>query len=119
MNINFAICRLLDRSVNSVPEIYMTFYEFMKDHFFKNYDKLNAIIDKNIHINKLYYVRIYEMSTQANYVALKNLLEKNKDRLNDYEELIKELDVNDIINKLNVDENYFNDYNIDYISKFH
>jgi ubiquitin-protein ligase len=81
MNINFAICRLLDRSVNSVPEIFMTFYEFMKDHFFKNYDKLMSIVDNNIHINKLYYVRIYEMSTQANYVVLKNLLEKTKSML--------------------------------------
>ena len=61
---------------NWLIKISNTKNHLLKDHFFKNYDKLNAIIDKNIHINKLYYVRIYEMSTQANYVALKNLLEK-------------------------------------------
>lgn len=78
MNINFAICSMLDNTLNCVPKNFLHFNSFMKDHFLKNYDKILAIVEKNININETYIVNIYRMNTHVNYSTLKMYLETIK-----------------------------------------
>jgi len=74
INIDFAICTLLDRSNNKIPEKFKSFYPFMKELFIKNYDKLIAIVDgKDGQIDR-YVVQIYQMGTNVNYELLKGKL---------------------------------------------
>jgi hypothetical protein len=54
----------------------------MKKHFFKNYDKLLEIVEKNMDKNGPVYVRIYSMSTQIDYNCLKNKLTLTKELIN-------------------------------------
>jgi ubiquitin-protein ligase len=78
MNINFAICSMLDNTLNCVPKNFLHFNSFMKEHFLKNYDKILAIVEKNININETYIVNIYRMNTHVNYSTLKMYLETIK-----------------------------------------
>jgi ubiquitin-protein ligase len=78
MNINFAICSMLDNTLNCVPKNFLHFNSFMKDHFLKNYDKILVIVEKNININETYIVNIYRMNTHVNYSTLKIYLETIK-----------------------------------------
>lgn len=79
VNIDFAICELLDRSKNRIPTQFISFYPFMKELFLKNYDKLAAIVDGKNGINEHYYVQIYQMSTSVKYNSLKAKLLATKD----------------------------------------
>lgn len=81
-NINFAVCELVNRNTNKIPHPFQLFYPFMKEHFFKNYDKLLAIVEKNMDKNGPVYVRIYSMSTQVDYNCLKNKLTLTKELIN-------------------------------------
>jgi hypothetical protein len=80
-NIDFAICGLLDKSVNRVPEQFIHFYPSMKELFFKNYDKVLDIVEKKAGLNETCYVYIYQMTTQVDYALLKNKLVAVKDYL--------------------------------------
>jgi ubiquitin-protein ligase len=82
LNIDFAICDLLDKSKNKIPEQFTQFYPFMKELFLKNYDKLLDIIDKKEGLIESYNVNIYQMTTHANYALLKDKLQDVKTRLN-------------------------------------
>jgi hypothetical protein len=73
-NIDFAICTLLDRSNNKIPEKFKSFYPFMKELFIKNYDKLIAIVDSKDGQIDRYVVQIYQMGTNVNYKLLKGKL---------------------------------------------
>lgn len=73
-NINYAICELLDKSKNRIPEQFVSFYPFMKELFIKNYDKLVAIVDGKSVGTETYIVQIYQMTTNANYGLLKDKL---------------------------------------------
>ena len=80
-NIDFAICGLLDKSVNRVPEQFIHFYPSMKELFLKNYDKLLDIVDKKDGLKEICYVYIYQMTTQVDYALLKDKLVAIKDSL--------------------------------------
>ena len=82
LNIDFAICDLLDKTKNKIPEQFTQFYPFMKELFLKNYDKLVDIIDKKEGLIESYNVNIYQMTTHANYALLKDKLQVVKERLN-------------------------------------
>ena len=73
-NINFAICALLDKSNNKIPDKFKSFYPFMKELFIKNYDKLVAIVDGKEGLIDSYSVQIYQMVTHVNYGLLKGKL---------------------------------------------
>ena len=82
LNIDFAICDLLDISKNEIPTQFKHFYPVMKELFFKNYDKLFDIIDKKEGLIESYNVNIYHMTTHANYALLKDKIQAMKERLN-------------------------------------
>ena len=82
LNIDFAICDLLDISKNEIPAQFKHFYPVMKDLFLKNYDKLLHIIDKKEGLIERYTVNIYQMTTHANYGLLKDKIQAVKERLN-------------------------------------
>ena len=86
MNIDFAICELLDKSLNRIPQQFIHFYPYMKEVFLKNYDKLLNFVDNK---NKpqgggcseigpgtedVFIVRIYQTTTKVNYEMLKSKL---------------------------------------------
>ena len=79
VNIDFAICELLDKSKNKIPTQFLSFYPFMKELFLKNYEKLAAIVDGKTGVEEQYYVQIYQMSTRANYNLLKAKLKMMKE----------------------------------------
>ena len=72
LNIDFALCDILGNMKRWVPEHFSHFYQFMKEHFLKNYDKLLAFVESNADTNELYHVSIFQMNTTANYLALKD-----------------------------------------------
>jgi ubiquitin-protein ligase len=86
MNIDFAICELLDKSLNRIPQQFIHFYPYMKEVFLKNYDKLlNFVENKNKPqgggcseigpgTEDVFIVRIYQMTTKVNYETLKTKL---------------------------------------------
>ena len=79
VNINFAICELLDKSKNRIPNQFVSFYPFMKELFLKKYDKLVAIVEAKSGLDEHYYVQIYQMSTCVNYNLLKAKLLTTKE----------------------------------------
>ena len=82
LNIDFAICDLLDKTKNEIPAQFKHFYPVMKELFLKNYVKLLDIIDKKEGLIESYNVNIYQMTTHANYALLKDKLQDVKTRLN-------------------------------------
>jgi ubiquitin-protein ligase len=82
LNIDFAICDLLDISKNEIPTQFKHFYPVMKELFLKNYVKLLDIIDKKEGLIDSYNVNIYHMTTHANYTLLKDKIQAMKERFN-------------------------------------
>ena len=82
LNIDFAICDLLDISKNEIPAQFKHFYPVMKELFLKNYDKLLHIIDKKEGLIERYNVNIYQMTTHVNYALLKDKIHAIKSKLN-------------------------------------
>jgi ubiquitin-protein ligase len=78
LNIDFAICDLLDISKNEIPAQFKHFYPVMKELFLKNYDKLLDIIDKKEGLIESYNVNIYHMTTHVNYALLKDKIQAMK-----------------------------------------
>ena len=81
VNIDFAICELLDRSKNKIPTQFISFYPFMKEQFLKKYEKLVAIVEAKSGLDEHYYVQIYQMSTRVNYNLLKAKLLTTKENV--------------------------------------
>ena len=77
-NINFAICDIINISKKKIPPPFEIFYPFMKENFFKNYDKIMAFVESKIDEIGLQIVNIYGMSTYINYLELKNKLIQTK-----------------------------------------
>ena len=77
-NINFVICDLINRSKNKVPEQFKVFYPYMKEHFYKNYDKILEFIESKKDLVDIYSVQIYSMQTSVNYNKLKDKLIETK-----------------------------------------
>jgi len=71
LNLDFAICDILESQEKWVPVYFSHFYPFMKEHFLKNYDKLLDIIDKKNELLETCFVQIYQMTTNIDYMRLK------------------------------------------------
>jgi ubiquitin-protein ligase len=77
-NINFAICDLINRTKNKVPEQFKVFYPFLKENFYKNYDKILEFVESKKDLVDIYSVQIYSMQTSVNYNKLKDKLNETK-----------------------------------------
>jgi ubiquitin-protein ligase len=70
-NIDFAICELINKSRNQIPNQFEIFYPQMIELFYKNYDKLLQIVDSKIEVNEHLIVQIYSMNAHIDYKKLK------------------------------------------------
>jgi ubiquitin-protein ligase len=77
-NINFAICDIINRNKNKIPSPFEIFYPFLKENFFKNYDKLLEIVESKKDEKSVEIVEIYSMKTSINYLDLKSKLIETK-----------------------------------------
>ena len=73
-NINFAICDLVNPNKNYIPEQFKIFYPYLKEHFYKNYDKILTFVESKKDINETHTIPIYSMQTTVNYNKLKDKL---------------------------------------------
>lgn len=73
-NINFSICELINRNKSKIPAPFEIFYPFMKENFLKNYDEILKFVELNKHEVSIQKVGIYSMSTNINYLLLKEKL---------------------------------------------
>jgi ubiquitin-protein ligase len=90
-NINFAVCDLINKSKNSIPEQFKVFYPFMKEHFYKNYDNILEFVESKKDLVDIYLVQIYSMQTSVNYSKLKDKLIETKHILDqDFDKIEKE-----------------------------
>jgi ubiquitin-protein ligase len=90
-NINFAVCDLINKSKNSIPEQFKVFYPFMKEHFYKNYDNILEFVESKKDLVDIYLVQIYSMQTSVNYGKLKDKLIETKHILDqDFDKIEKE-----------------------------
>ena len=77
-NINFSICDIINKTKNKIPSPFEIFYPFLKENFFKNYDKLLEIVESKKDEKSIEIVEIYAMKTTINYVELKSKLMETK-----------------------------------------
>jgi len=77
-NINFAICDIINKNKNKIPSPFEMFYPFLKENFLKNYDKLLEFVEKKQDEKSVEVVNIYIMTTNIDYVELKNKLIETK-----------------------------------------
>jgi len=81
VNIDYAICDLINLKNNKIPSPFKFFYPVMKQNFEKNYDKLlefiNIKIDSSKNIEKI-VINLYLMSTNIDYQNLKIKLQSTK-----------------------------------------
>jgi len=77
-NINFAICDLVNPNKNYIPEQFKIFYPYLKEHFYKNYDKILEFVESKKDIIETYNIPIYSMQTTVNYNKLKDKLIETK-----------------------------------------
>jgi hypothetical protein len=77
-NINFAVCDIINRNKNKIPTPFEIFYPFLKENFFKNYDKLLEIVEHKNDEKSVEIVEIYSMKTNINYYDLKFKLLETK-----------------------------------------
>lgn len=73
-NINFSICELINRNKSRIPSPFEIFYPFMKENFLKNYDEILKFVELNKNDISIQKVGIYSMSTNINYLLLKEKL---------------------------------------------
>ena len=73
-NINFSICELINRNKSRIPAPFEIFYPFMKENFLKNYDEILKFVELNKNEVSIQKVGIYSMSTNINYLSLKEKL---------------------------------------------
>ena len=77
-NINFAVCDIINLSKKKIPYPFEIFYPFMKENFFKNYDKIIEFVESKNDETGLENVIIYGMTTVINYPNLKDKLIQTK-----------------------------------------
>jgi ubiquitin-protein ligase len=77
-NINFAICDIINKNNNKIPSPFEIFYPFMKENFFKNYDKILEFVESKKEEKSMQLVDIYAMKTTINYTELKSKLIETK-----------------------------------------
>ena len=80
-NIEFAMCKMISDYSNRLPMQFHPFYVYMKEHFVKNFDKVQAIVlSKNGEITES-VVHLYNMKTTINYTKLHGLLVQTRNNL--------------------------------------
>jgi hypothetical protein len=63
----------------------------MKEHFYKNYDKILEFVESKKDLVDIYSVQIYSMQTSVNYNKLKDKLDETKHILDvDFDKMEKE-----------------------------
>jgi len=77
-NIHFAICDIINRQKNKIPSPFEIFYPFLKENFYKNYDKIMEFVEKKNGEQSVVAVQIYSMRTSINYSELKYKLIETK-----------------------------------------
>jgi ubiquitin-protein ligase len=77
-NISFAVCDMIDTTKQTIPDDFKMFYPFMKETFFKNYDKLLEIVESKKDVRETYVVQIYSMKNTVDYIKLKDKLIETK-----------------------------------------
>jgi ubiquitin-protein ligase len=77
-NINFAICDMINLSKQKIPSPFEIFYPFMRQIFFKNYDKVMRFVESKKDETGIQRVHIYNMVTMIDYLDLKNKLIQTK-----------------------------------------
>lgn len=77
-NINFAICDLINQNKNKIPEQFKVFYPYLKEQFYRNYDKILEFVESKKDLVDIYSVQIYNMQTSVNYNKLKEKLIETK-----------------------------------------
>jgi len=72
-NIDFAVCDLINKSKNKIPNRFEIFYPQMLELFYANYNKLLNIIENKIksETEEVLTVRLYNMSNYIDYNKLK------------------------------------------------
>jgi ubiquitin-protein ligase len=73
-NIDFVICELINRSKNKIPPAFTGFYPFMKEAFYKNYDKILSFVESRENVDEILNVQLYVMRTHIDYNKLKEKL---------------------------------------------
>lgn len=84
MNIDFAICDMINHIHTTMPNYANIFFPIMKEVFFKNYDEIFEFVKDKIEKNNVPEVAItplYSMRTNINYSSCYNKLIKLKDTL--------------------------------------
>lgn len=79
VNIDFAICDMLNISKNNIPQSFKHFYPIMQTIFIQNYDKLLAFVMTRNKINITVYVTIYNMTINIDYESLEKKLIRTKE----------------------------------------
>lgn len=77
-NIDFAICDMMNRSKNTIPEKFQIFYPFMRQLFTDNYDKVFEFVKTQPTEASMQHVRIYNMNTYVDYSILATKLIETK-----------------------------------------
>jgi ubiquitin-protein ligase len=77
-NINFAICDIINKNNNKIPSPFEIFYPFMKENFFKNFNKILEFVKSKKEEKSTQLVDIYAMKTTINYIELKSKLIETK-----------------------------------------
>jgi ubiquitin-protein ligase len=83
-NINFSICDIINKNKNKIPSPFEIFYPFLKENFFKNYDKILEKVESKKDEKSVEIVEIYTMKTTINYVDLKSKLLETREILEKY-----------------------------------
>jgi hypothetical protein len=82
---------MINRDKNKIPEQFKIFYPYMKEHFYKNYDKILEFVESKKDLVDIYFVQIYSMQTSVNYNKLKDKLIETKHLLDvDFDKMEKE-----------------------------
>lgn len=82
VNIDYAICDIINLMNHKIMKPFKEFYPIMKQHFENNYDKLLEFINKKIETNNYtdkLVVNLYLMTTKINYNDLKTKLQLTKE----------------------------------------
>ena len=84
LNIDFAICDMINLYNKKIPSSFEIFYPFMVENFMKNYDTIMKFIETKENETGIQNVIIYNMSTNIDYLKLKNKFIKTKTIINSF-----------------------------------
>jgi ubiquitin-protein ligase len=88
-NIEYAMCTMLTKLNQKLPQQFAVFQPYMKESFMKNYDKIHTFVENKINTQELstessvtiYNVNLFGMRLIVNYNNLMNILEQTKNNI--------------------------------------